>query len=70
MILKKKPFYILGYLLELIIKVWQLGIFFPHNLANFGSFFSMENPLNKLKSYFWSENLAKKLLVLLLSVWA
>ncbi len=41
---KKKAgssFYILGYLLELIIKIWWFGnFFFSRNLANLGHFFS------------------------------
>jgi hypothetical protein len=35
---KQKPFYILGYLLELIIKIWQFRIFLK-NLANVGHLF-------------------------------
>jgi hypothetical protein len=36
----KKSFYILGYLLELIIKIWQFGfIFFPSKSYMFGAFF-------------------------------
>jgi hypothetical protein len=37
---KTKSFYILGCQLELIIKMWQFGVFFLQNLANLGFFFS------------------------------
>jgi len=37
----QKNFYILGYLMELIIKIWQLGFleFFFQNLTNLDHFF-------------------------------
>jgi len=49
---KTKSFYILGCLLELIIKMWRFGVFFLQNLANLGFFFAMKDPLYRLKSYF------------------
>ncbi len=57
---KKKPesFYNLGYLLELIIKIWWTWIFFFWNLSNLG-YFPMENPLYRLRSHFSGRNLAK-----------
>jgi hypothetical protein len=49
---RKKPesFYILGYLMELMKKYEDLDFFFICD--KFGSFFPMENPLYRLKSYF------------------
>jgi hypothetical protein len=52
---KKKTgsFYILGYLLELIIKIWQFGDFFLKKISGeFGPIFSIENPLYRWKLYF------------------
>jgi hypothetical protein len=39
---EKKPesFYILSYLLEVIIKIWQFELFLLQNLANLGHFFN------------------------------
>jgi hypothetical protein len=55
---KKKTgsFYIFGYLLELIIKIWLETSFFSKILAEFGPFFSMENPLYRLKSKISGQN--------------
>jgi hypothetical protein len=50
--------YVFGYLLELIIKIWQFENFFLQYLANLCHFF-IQNPLHKLKSYFSSQNLGK-----------
>jgi hypothetical protein len=36
---KTGSFYILGYLLEIIIKIWRSGNFFLRNLANLGYFY-------------------------------
>jgi hypothetical protein len=36
---KKNPFYILGYLLELIIKIWLFGFLFSLKSGESGSFF-------------------------------
>jgi hypothetical protein len=49
----KKPesLYILGYLLELIIKIWQFE-FSSSNSGKFGPIFQKKNPLYNLKSYF------------------
>jgi hypothetical protein len=38
--LKIKSFYILGYLLELIIKSDYLALFFPRNMENLGQSFN------------------------------
>ncbi len=54
---KTGSFYILGYLLELIIKIWWFEKFFFGNLAM--GHFLMENPLHRLKSYFSGRNLTK-----------
>jgi hypothetical protein len=37
---KKKPesFYVIGYLIELVIKIWQFGFIFLQNLASLGHF--------------------------------
>jgi hypothetical protein len=37
---KKTPeyFYVIGYLIELIIKIWQSGFIFLQNLASLGHF--------------------------------
>jgi hypothetical protein len=56
---KQNPFKILGYWLKLIILKFSDLKFLFQNLENFGSFFSMENPLNRSKSYFSSWNLKK-----------
>jgi hypothetical protein len=57
---KSESFYILGYLLELIIKIWQFGNTILPNLANLGgSFFSMKCPSNRSKTHFSGQNLAK-----------
>jgi hypothetical protein len=48
-ILKKESFYILGYLLELTIKIWRI----------WAIFLSMENPLYRLESLFSGQNLVK-----------
>jgi len=45
---KPKSFYILGYLLELVIKIWRIWAIFFH-----------ENPLYWTKSYFSSKKLKK-----------
>jgi len=37
--LKKDSFYILGYLLELIIKLWEFGKIVLQNLVNLGHLF-------------------------------
>jgi hypothetical protein len=57
---KKKPksFYILGYLLELVIKSGDLDFICFWNLVNLGPFFH-EKGLHGLKSYFSRPNLAK-----------
>ncbi len=56
-------FYILGYLLELIIKIWHIGKQIFQNLVNFpkklANLFSMENPWDGSKSYLSGQNLAK-----------
>jgi hypothetical protein len=39
---KTESFYILGYRLELIKKVWRLAIFFLSKSGEFGSFFVLE----------------------------
>jgi hypothetical protein len=63
--IKINSFYILGYLLELMIKIWWFGIlfYFFWNVANLGFFFfflfSMKNILYRLKSYLSSQKLAK-----------
>jgi len=36
---KQKYFYILGYLLEINMKIWRFGFFFLRNLAILGHFF-------------------------------
>jgi hypothetical protein len=59
---KSESFYILGYLLELIIKIWRFGSYYFSKSDEFGTFFSMENPLYLSKSYFSSriwQNFAK-----------
>jgi hypothetical protein len=56
---------ILGYLLELIIKIWRFGLFFYYfyfEIWRIWSFFlSMKNPLYRLKSYFSGQNLTELL---------
>jgi len=47
-----------GYLVELIIKIWQPQNIYFLNLVNLGHFFN-ENILYRLRSYFLSQNLAK-----------
>ncbi len=57
---KTGSFYILGYILELIIKIWWSGnLFFKKKSGKFWPFFSMENPLSSSKSYFSGQNFAK-----------
>jgi len=57
---KTESFYILDYLLELIIKFWQLEFYFTlENLANLGHFFFMKHPLYRSESYFSGRNLVK-----------
>jgi len=51
-------FYILGYLLELIIKIWRFEKKFIKSWRIWFSFF-MKNPLCRSKSYFSGRNLAK-----------
>jgi len=51
--------YILGYLLELIIKIWQFANLFFSKSGKFGPLFFMENPLYTSKSYLSSRNFAK-----------
>ncbi len=55
---KTESFYILGYLLELIIKIWQSGNCFLE-IWIILAIFSMENPLRRLKSYFSGRNFGK-----------
>jgi hypothetical protein len=55
-----KSLYIIGYVLELIIKKLAIWTFFLQNLANLGHFFSNEkNLFYSSKSYFPGRNLAK-----------
>jgi hypothetical protein len=56
---KKASFYILGYLLEFIIKIWRSGKKNKNYSGEFEPFFFMENPFNRSKSYFSGQNLAK-----------
>jgi len=51
---------VIGYLIELIIKIWQFGFIFLQNLVSLGHFFSLKNPLYRSKSYFSGRNLASK----------
>jgi hypothetical protein len=53
-----KSFYIFGYLLEFIMKIWLFGLFIFQYLANLGHFL-MQNTLYRSKSYFLGQNLAK-----------
>jgi hypothetical protein len=55
---ERKPdsFYILGYLLELMIKMWNLDYFFLRKMANFVLNVSMKIPLYWSKSYFSGRN--------------
>jgi hypothetical protein len=55
-----EPLYILGYLLELIVKIWYFGFFFPSTSGKFGPTFCMKNPLYMLKSYNLVQNLQVK----------
>jgi len=42
---KLETFYILGYLLKLLMKIWRFGFFCFRNLANLATtFFSMKSP--------------------------
>jgi hypothetical protein len=55
---KRGSFYILGYLLELIIKNWQLGRKKKSSKSGkFAFFFPLKNPLYRSKSYFPGRNL-------------
>jgi hypothetical protein len=71
---RKKPgsFYLLGYLLELITKIWQFGFFSLQNLANL-AFFSLKN-LSKVEIIFFrlkfGENLPAKEMLLLRVSWS
>jgi hypothetical protein len=62
---KAKPgsFYILGYLLKLIVEIWQFEFYFSFQLlANLNHFFSMKNPiLYWLKSHFSGQIFAENL---------
>jgi hypothetical protein len=57
---RKKPesFYILGYLPELIIKIWRFTKTFVE-IWRIWATISLGNPLYRWKSYFWGRNLAK-----------
>jgi hypothetical protein len=35
---KHESFYVIGYLIELVIKIWQFGFTFLQNLASLGHF--------------------------------
>jgi hypothetical protein len=55
---KRESFYILRCLLELIIKIWQLGGKKNSSQSGkFAYFFPMKNPLYRSKSYFPGPNL-------------
>jgi hypothetical protein len=54
----KKPSYIFGYLVELIIIIWQL-IDFVFEIWRIWVIFFMENPSYKSKSYFSGRGLGK-----------
>jgi hypothetical protein len=56
---KSESFYILGYLLELIIKSVNFKNFFFGEIWRIWAIFSMENPLPGPKAYFSGRNLAK-----------
>jgi hypothetical protein len=49
---KEESFFIIGYLLELIIKIWRFGKKKSSKSGEFLSFFSMKNPLFRLESYY------------------
>jgi hypothetical protein len=56
-----ESFYILGHLLELIIKIWQCFLEFKKSSKS-GKFLVisfMKNPLSKSKSYFFSSRFGK-----------
>jgi hypothetical protein len=55
---KSEYFYILGYLLELIIRLWRFGVFFNRNQANLSHFSPTKNPFHrsKLENIFFSSN--------------
>jgi hypothetical protein len=61
---KMRPncFYILGYQLKLIIKIWQLGFYFSSEPGEFGPIFFFEKSfciVGRWKSDFSGQNLAK-----------
>jgi len=55
---KTGSFYVLGYLLELSIKIWRSGIFLFLKSGELGPFFPWKI-LYRLKSYFTGQNLTK-----------
>ncbi len=56
---KTESLYFLGYLLELITKIWRFGNFFFSKSSKFGPFFSSKILSYRLKSYFSGQNLTK-----------
>ncbi len=68
--IKSKSFYILSYLLEFIIKIRWIGIYFFFEIWLILFYFiSMKNPLYRLKSYFSCWNLASLIVFRSLVAW-
>jgi hypothetical protein len=55
---RKRYFYVLGYLVELIIKIWQPQNIYILNIVNLGHFFH-ENLLYRLRSIFFKSKFGK-----------